>query len=70
MIGFIVLIKNINLPKKCKEDKIEDELDIIGNKFISGGNHIDAHESESEWVESDQTFEDIDDELNIDKNVQ
>ena len=87
MIGFVVLIKKCKPTKKCKEDKIEDdmaehsddhgkdtdsedELDIIGNKFIGGGNHIDAHESESKWVESDQTFEDLDDELNIDKNVQ
>jgi hypothetical protein len=48
----------------------EDELDIIGNKFIGGGINVDAYESESDWVESDQAFENGDDELNIDENVQ
>src|ERR1700678_1131295 len=43
----------------------EDELDIIGNKFIGGGNHND-----SDWVDSDEAIENMDDELNIDENVQ
>ena len=48
----------------------EDELDIIGDKLIGGGNYIDdACESGSDWVNSDQEFEN-DDELNIDENVQ
>ena len=50
----------------------EDELDIIGDNFIGGGNKndLDACESESDWVDSDQASENIDDELNIDENVQ
>ena len=48
----------------------EDELDIIGDKFIGGGNNINAPESEYDWVESDQDLENMDDELNIDENVQ
>jgi hypothetical protein len=49
----------------------EDELDIIGDKFIGGGNNLDldACESESDWVDSDQAFENVDDELNIDEDV-
>src|SRR5271168_4236042 len=43
----------------------QDELDIIGNKFIGGGNHND-----SDWVDSDEAIENMDDELNIDENVQ
>ena len=48
----------------------EDELDVIGDKFIGGGNNIDACESESDLVESDQESENMVDELNIDENVQ
>jgi len=50
----------------------EDELDIIGDKYIGGGNNIDACESKSDWVGSDQAFENMDDpdELNIEENVQ
>ena len=48
----------------------EDELDIIGDKFIGGGNNINAPESEYDWVEFDQDSENMDDELNIDENVQ
>jgi hypothetical protein len=46
----------------------EDELDIIGDKFVGGGMNVNACESESEWVESDQGLENMDDELNIDEN--
>jgi hypothetical protein len=45
----------------------EDELDIIGNKFIGGGKDSNVCESESDWVDSD---EESGDELNIDENVQ
>jgi uncharacterized protein DUF6570/helitron helicase-like protein/PIF1-like helicase len=46
----------------------EDELDIIGNKFIGGGN---KSISESDWAETDdEESENMDDELNIDENVQ
>ena len=50
----------------------EDELDIIGDKFIGGGDNVDACDSDSDWVESDQALENMDDsdELNIDENVQ
>ena len=49
----------------------EDELGLIGEKLIVGGNNnIDACESESNWVESDQASENMDDKLNIDENVQ
>ena len=47
----------------------EDELDIIGDKFIGGGN-INTCELETDWVESDQDLENMDDELNIDENAQ
>ena len=43
----------------------EDELNIIDNPFIGGGTKV---ETESDWIESDQTFEDMDDELNINDN--
>ena len=48
----------------------EDELDIIGDKFIGGGNYVDAAEqgSETDWVDSDQ--DNSKDELNINENVQ
>ena len=49
---------------------LEDELDIIGNKFIGGGKNIDPCKSESEWVDSNQDFENMDDKLNNDENVQ
>ena len=45
----------------------EDELDIIGDKFVGGGNN---NESESDWVDSDQSSENMNYELNIDENVQ
>jgi len=48
----------------------EDELDIIGNKFLGGGINIDECDSESEWVDSDHELENMEDELNIDENVQ
>ena len=48
----------------------EDELDIIGNKFIGGGVGADPCKSESDWIDSDQESENMDDELNIDDNVQ
>ena len=66
--------------KNCKEDPIkddkeedenntdsEDELNIIDNPFVGGGTNI---ETESDWVESDQIYEDMDDELNINENVE
>ena len=43
----------------------EDELNIIDNTFVGGGINV---ETESDWVMSDQTCEDMDDELNIDEN--
>ena len=46
----------------------EDELDIIGNNFIGGGN---KSISESDWADTDdEESENMDDELNIDENVQ
>ena len=45
---------------------LEDELDIIGTKFIGGGKDSNVCESESDWVDSD---EELGDELNIDENV-
>ena len=48
----------------------EDELDIIGDKFVDkfvgGGINIDASGSESDWV--DENMDDSD-ELNIDDNT-
>jgi len=48
----------------------EDELDIIGNKFVGGGIDVRMDESESDWIPSDQALADSDDELNIVENVQ
>ena len=46
----------------------EDELHIIGNNFIGGGN---KSISESDWADTDdEESENMDDELNIDENVQ
>ena len=54
----------------CNNADSEDELDIIGKKIIGGGDKINTCESESEWVESDDASENMDDELNIGENVQ
>jgi len=43
----------------------EDELNIIDNSFVGGGTNV---ETESEWIASDQTSENMNDELNMDDN--
>ena len=63
MIGFNVLIKDANLLKlnkdKTQDDMAEDvddndnnsdsedELDIIRDKFVGGGNNVNTHDPES-----------------------
>jgi len=78
MTGFDVQIKKRKSSKYCKENSIkddievdenntdsEDELNITNNPFVGGGNKL---ETESDCVMSDQTYEDMGDELNIDEN--
>ncbi len=48
----------------------DDELDIIDNNFIGGGVSIQTSESESDWIDSDQAWDNMDDELNIKENVE
>ena len=43
----------------------EDELNTKGNPFIGGGINV---ETESDWIASDRTSEDMDDKLNMDEN--
>ena len=43
----------------------EDELNITDNPFVGGGTNV---ETESDWIASEQIYEDMDDELNIDDN--
>ena len=65
--------KKKNYKDNIREDIIkdenntdsEDELNIKDNSFTGGGTN---DETESEWIASDQTYEDMNDELNMDNN--